>query len=798
MLKFQWSGSNLVGGTLRSVASIDGRGGVGRRGGRGRARGAFFGFGGSTSSSPSVGLDQPGSVADGGGFGDTSEGASARFHSSQGCRRFGGCPMEEPGRGRGSHKGQRQVQRERHPELILRGPPAQQQALLRPLQGGLPPHLMQILSEAGWNDTTLGCLVENREDAERILRAVAPQLDEGGVREVGKALLEYALDKAGGTRRVVRRLAQAASLPRVVGQPTTSNTGEIYEQLVSENVELAQKIHKSRGMRMKKEEGTTPEMIEQEETRRWACVIAGFVADGPMPAKVVADATADPSSTWVRFCGNRRSRTLRQAARSWQRFSEWLRLSRGRSWPAGVEQIVDYLEERMEPCGPTVPGTLLQSLQLLETVGGMERDHRLGLSPMLINVVKNMKKELSLEGPPRKTAPIFAVAMVMSAELLVVDYDQGVVARLMAYIMLLMVWGAMRTDDLLWLDRSRTMLSDVGWKSVLVRTKTSGAGRRIKELPVFVARGISITGKDWLGEGHLLWQEESKRFPGNLFLCRPREDGCHFTRRYLDAAGLATWLKWVLLQLPSICKRFNRWCAGWEEMLLDEDWVARWSGHSARHCLPSWAAAVGVAPEHRAFLGRWKCGTEVDANSYVLTSRQIVHGAQETVLKAFCGVGNSFSETEVFEELKAFGIERGLDYRGALASLMVWKRRGEKVALFTDYPTFRPEPMYGALGTDDVELPVLTTEEEAEDHPFWVSISRRSGFRRLHKKDGCGVKPESVHKAVELDRIDATVADKKCLVCFGKASGSEQGGAEDSTSGSSSSSSESKEDSPVE
>ena len=659
--------------------------------------------------------------------------------------------------------------------------------------------MMGTLLDAGWNETTLGCLVDCQEDAERILAALFPQLGVRDTQILGKRLLEYAKEKSQDGRRTVRRIAQTASGPRVSGSAGSQETGVIYDQLLAENVELAQRVHKSRGMRMKKGEGVEPELIEQEETRRWACAIAGFVADGPMPAKRVAEATSDPSGTWVRFCGNRRSRTLRQAARAWQRFHEWLKLAHGRCWPTGVEQVVDYLEERMlEPCGPTVPGTFLQSLQLLETVGGMEKDKRIGMSPMLINVVKNMKKELSTDGPPRRTAPVFTVAMVMAAELLVVDFNQDVVARIMAFVMLLMVWGAMRTDDLLWLDRSRTMLSDVGWKSVLVRTKTSGAGRRVRELPVFVARGISITGRDWMLEGHLLWQIASKQFPGNLFLCRPRMDGMDFTRRYLDAAGLAAWLKWTLLQLPSMTKRFNRWCSDWSETLLDEDWVARWSGHSARHCLPSWAAAIGIPPEQRAFLGRWKSGTEVDANSYVLTSRQIVHGAQEAVLKSFCGGDPPFSETEVFEEMKAFGLERGLEYRQTIARNMVWRRKGDRVALFQDYPTLAALPLYGAVGEDDIAAPVLVTEEDEVEHPFWVSVSRRSGFRRLHKRNGCSVRPSTVFKAIGVDKVTPEVADKKCLICFGKSKDAMGETVDDTTSGFSSSSSESRRESPSE
>ena len=227
--------------------------------------------------------------------------------------------------------------------------------------------------------------------------------------------------------------------------------------------------------------------------------------------------------------------------------------------------------------------------------------------------------------------------------------------------------------------------------------------------------------------------------------------------------------------------------------MIDEEWSSRWSGHSARHCLPSWAAAIGIPPEQRAFLGRWKCGVEVDANSYVLTSRQIVHSAQEAVVKSFCTGTPGFSETEVFEELKIFAADRGLDPTVGLNKHAVWRRKGTVVALFMEYPTLTVEPIPGALGVEE-EHAAVTAEEEVQNFPFWVSISRRSGFRRLHKKDGCGVRPE---RQWRLKRFPQKPADKKCQLCFGK-QGEQQGSSEDgSTSGSSSTSSDSNENSPM-
>ena len=390
--------------------------------------------------------------------------------------------------------------------------------------------------------------------------------------------------------------------------------------------------------------------------------------------------------------------------------------------------------------------------------------------------------------------------MAVAAELVVVDADESVVFRVLCFVLLLMIWCSMRTDDVLWVDRSRATLSELGFRGVLLRTKTSGVGRRVKELPIFVSRLVSLTGGDWLKVGLDLYLEVSKNFPGVLFLCRPKLDGSGFTRRYLDATLLASWMKWTLGKLPVPKKAGGYWVQEVGEQLIPDEWVARWSGHSARHCLPSWSAALGVPAEQRPFVGRWKAGLETEANSYVLTSRQIVQGVQDLVVKCFCtGEPGSFIETEVLTELKSFAGERGLPWRRVVGFHQIWRRRGEKVALGQGFPMLAADVWQGGLlAEEDVVPALLDAETEGrESAPYWISISRKTGFRRLHRLDGCGVKPLSVHSSEEVWELKPGIADKKCLVCFRDDRNVVREETADSTSGSSSSSSseESEEDS---
>ena len=659
--------------------------------------------------------------------------------------------------------------------------------------GLLTDEFFEELGRAGWTPELFTALVLSRDECKVLLQRIRPSLWGRELQWGVDAFWECICTGDRARLRAIQRSARACKMPRLEAENAVGSTrmAENYEALLSESTHLARQIYKSQRKRTLRLEGGDPLTIEECETKRWAMALGTIVTEADLPARRIAEATSDPCGTWIRLCGSRRARTLRQGVRSWEKFSIWLKLAMGTMWPSGPAAIIDYLEERaLEPCGPTIPSSLLMALQLVEAVGGVPKSARLGQDLMVMNVVRNLTKQLETGSPPKRTAPVFTVATIMSAELTVADERETVVTRLLAWALLIMVWGSLRTDDLLWLDRTRCRLSELGWRGVLLRSKTSGAGRRVKVLPVFVHRMTSLTGTDWLQQGQSLHEMVGEKFPGVQFLCQPRKDGSEFSSRYLQACTLAAWFKWLLVRLRAPVKHKRHWILDPEVHLFDEQWSMRWSGHSARHCGPSWAAALGIPGEQRHFLGRWKAGVETEANSYVLTSRQIVHTIQERIMKSFCEGNPSYLESETFEEIKRYGDERGLDSDLFIDAHNVWMRKGSTVALFQSYPMLDSTIWKDSLFREDGEgINVLDSENADGKTPrFWVSVSRKTGFRRLHKVGGCGVRPESVHKAEDVWEVSSSSADKRCLLCFGRVDGKPEEPQSESTSGSSTSS----------
>ena len=469
------------------------------------------------------------------------------------------------------------------------------------------------LQETNWTPSTVSALVDSEEETGALLGRILPSLEGRELMAQRAALWEVIQKVEKLRRRKIQKVAVAVTQPRLAQVASEQSTAEVYNTLLSENVDLARSVYKSKYRRSLMQEGADQRGVEEQETKRWALAIAGMIRDAKLPAATVAEQTADPESTWLRLCGNRRARTLRQTARTWAKVSGWLCLAYGEIWPSSFSRIIDYMEERAhEDCGHTMPGSVLSALQLMEAVGGVPPEDRMGSSPLLNNVVRSLAAQLASGAMPKKSAPLYTVAMVISAELLVVDERANGVARILAFVFLMMIWCALRTDDALWIDRSRLYLSDIGLRGVLMRSKTSGAGRRVRELPIFIVRTASLSGHDWLRVGMEIYEHTATGFPGVQFLCTPRKDLEGFTKKYLVAATLMGWLHWMVLQLRTPKRLAGLWQADPDDDLVDRELGARWGGHSARHCLPSWAAAIGIDGERQAFVGRWKAGVEVD------------------------------------------------------------------------------------------------------------------------------------------------------------------------------------------
>ena len=536
-----------------------------------------------------------------------------------------------------------------------------------------------------------------------------------------------------------------------------------------------------------------PDILESRERERWVEVLSTYIVEAGLPVVTLIEGSADRRQAWKRVFGARRAKTLRNRARAFKRYRTWLETVRGRTWPARVSDVTDYLEERAKDgCGFSVPGDLLAAFSVLESVGRVSLKDRFSADETVRAVVQSIAEELQSRAAPRRPAKLYTVAMLLALEIRVMDLLAPLFSRVIAWVMLLQHWAAMRADDVQWLDPGRMTLSSSGLAGVLRRTKTTGPGRRAREVPIYVSREVSLSGHDWLQEGYNLFWREEIYWERMYFLPFPSSDWEFGTKKHLSPEMLNVCIKRVLSELALPVRGERHWRKS-DVSLLPHELLPFWSGHSARHWLPSWAAMLGVSKPDRDFLGRWQAGAH-ESNEYIVTSREVVHRVQMHVVeKINCG-HQGVDEQPLLDEIQEFGNARNVSFARGASRHRVWRTNDDgHRALLLGFPLDYELEAGEAEGEAALEVAVEDDEEQQQDAsacPYWVSVSRRSQFRRLHAKDKCGVLPWTVFRAEGFQTVDEANADAWCKICWRKIS---HDGAEASREASSSGSSSSTE-----
>ena len=102
---------------------------------------------------------------------------------------------------------------------------------------------------------------------------------------------------------------------------------------------------------------------------------------------------------------------------------------------------------------------------------------------------------------PVRKAPQLPVAFAMAFERIVVDSSSPKFLRMFAWFRLVRLWACLRFDDHRGLLPQSMRLVSGCLKGTLVRTKTSGPGRRREELYIHVDSAAYLVSPGWLEAG---------------------------------------------------------------------------------------------------------------------------------------------------------------------------------------------------------------------------------------------------------------------------------------------------------
>ena len=513
----------------------------------------------------------------------------------------------------------------------------------------------------------------------------------------------------------------------------------------------------------------TREQQEKQDRDKWAKEVLHLMQLASAPLfDLVSDSFA-PELALLGALGATRGSTMEAYFKALKPFLRWLEIAHKLVWPTAVVQLVDFLHDvGMRPCAPTYPARFGQALSWTEKVGGWESSEQYSGMALFLGTVKYWTDVLSAGLAPLKQAPRLPWCLVASLELLIVNDQYPRHVRFKAWTMLLKHWATLREDDIQHAVPGRFRLMGDLLVTELQRTKTTGAAKRVRQLPVGVWIGATITCSMWIEVGLALMDELTKK-ENDFLLPRFQFDGkpLQTPMTYSESASM-TRLVMSLLKVP----RYDVEAQFWKEdpqSLLAPELYGFWTEHSPRAGMPSSAQVLGIHKDEANFLGRW---SPSGAEDYSRAYRVVIQKIQTQVWKEVLAGNRLLREHDVIDRLGTFGKERGWS-EGREAEV----RKSLEVAcgnFWEEVGKLQGPPEEVAPDTSGVKLnfPIGPASNKAstERAEFILVYGRNRRTAKLHKIDGCQWTSIKFADSREISKPTPEMYSSRCKLCWPKLS----------------------------
>ena len=337
--------------------------------------------------------------------------------------------------------------------------------------------------------------------------------------------------------------------------PEPIDASEAYSVMVGMDIKLQCNVSRATFRGKLADPNASKQELENVARLYWLKVMVAFLVEAQLPVCEIADKTSDPQAILERSFGSRRLRTLRSRARAWRKVASWMTIFKGYSFPQHVPDMLDYLLFlQQEGVSKGQVDGVAASLSVLEDAGQVSEGSRISSHRLWIQALKACISELEQGAKPVRKAPPLSVAMVLALEEFVVEEENPLYARAIAWVTLVCVWACMRVSDLEGLAPGRITVNHRGLRGFLTRTKTTGPGKQVREVPVFIARNVSLSGADWLKVGWKLWSDlgQSSR---DYFVFVSKPDMSEPVMKYASVEKVASYMRYVMAMLRKPSKK---------------------------------------------------------------------------------------------------------------------------------------------------------------------------------------------------------------------------------------------------
>ena len=210
------------------------------------------------------------------------------------------------------------------------------------------------------------------------------------------ALLFEWSEKCSSLLSTLERERQKAKRFRLLSPPRVA-ASDVYSELLGLDAKLQCRVSKSYFRSQLKNPSASKTELEAAARESWLAELVGVLQEAELPICTMVDATSDPLGMLKRSFGSRRMKTLRNRARSWRKVREWLISFKGKPFPTGVADMLDFLHFLVQE-GASISrvNDVCASLSVLEDAGQVPDESKISGCRLWKQAVKSRIAELEV------------------------------------------------------------------------------------------------------------------------------------------------------------------------------------------------------------------------------------------------------------------------------------------------------------------------------------------------------------------------------------------------------------------
>lgn len=524
------------------------------------------------------------------------------------------------------------------------------------------------------------------------------------------------------------------------------------------------------------------EQEEEEQKNFWSREALKLLTDIAAPVLELSKESSNPTAILMGALGSTRPGTMKLYINAWKKFSSWYAFSAGHGWPSTIVTWVDFLHCcKTAPCAPTFPKVFSQAAAWIEKVGGFQGDDKWTEHPLFRQTVSHCSEALHKGVSPLKQAPRLPAAILISLEFYVCNESRPLGRRWKAFCILLKCWASLREDDLQHLSPTKIRIAGELLLNELLRTKTSGGGKRIRELPVAVWVGAGVTTLPWIEKGLVLLDSLGIK-SGDYMLRRTSPDGIKIYPEPASYSNSSAQTGALMADLKEVAWVDDQWKET-DKQLVPFTLHHFWTEHSPRNLLPSILIQLDVEKSRRDLVGRW---SPTGADDYARTYRSVVRRLQEITTVAFRSSDKRLEESDVLDRMSTFltdktGMEEDWvrdqvsDFKVTLSRAWVSLKKAQETEygiIPSSEAGLGEEVLLSQIASVSAPIPALQSLKkirEAKPSRFVIVYGRRRKFGRLHRLGGsCPWPYLQVADSLEVEVAEPRMYNSRCKICWPK------------------------------